>query len=197
MGARCVVRDAEPPGRGWRGDGRRGAGMGQQQQCHHGVHRPVGNLAPCRASRLAQPWGQVTELGCCQLRTEGCRREEVVLKAGGCAGSPDLRAGGRRTHCVIPGEYSRGDRLMHSLPASPGADSLAADSSRPGASIPQDTFLAFGLGAHPRLPSALTPRPQALPTPRSCCRASTLASLPPPSPPPPPAAALEGLRAAS
>lgn len=48
--------------------------MGQQQQCHHGVHRPVGNLAPCRASRLAQPWGQVTELGCCQLRTEGCRQ---------------------------------------------------------------------------------------------------------------------------
>lgn len=78
---------------------------------------------------------------------------------------------------------------MHSLPASPGADSLAADSSRPGPSIPQDTFLAFGLRAHPSPLSALTPHPQVLPTPRSCCRACTLASLPPP----PPLAALEGL----
>lgn len=134
----------------------------------------------------SQGWGAACS-------TQGDAGWRVVgLKAGGGVGSPDLREGGRRTHCVIPGEYSRGDRLMHSLPASPGADSLAADSSRLGASIPQDTFLAFGLGAHPRLPSALTPRPKALPTPRSCRRASTLTSLPPPPPP-----ALEGLRAAS
>lgn len=64
---------------------------------------------------------------------------------------------------------------MLSLPASPGADSLAADSSRPGASIPQGTFLAFGLGAHP---SCCQPSPHA----RRCCQHPDPAAEPPPSP---------------
>lgn len=135
------------------------------------------------------PWGRSQGWGAARCTQGDAGRGEVGLKAGSDAGSPDLRAGGRRTHCVTPGEYSRGDRLMLSLPASPGAGSLSADSSRPGVSVPRDAFLAFGLGAHPRLLSALTPLPQVLPTARSCCRASTLASLPPPPPPP---AALEG-----
>lgn len=172
-------------------------GWGSSNSATTGCTDLLATWHPAGHRAWPSPGGRSQSWGAASFAQRDAGRGEVVLKAGGCAASPDLRAGGRRTHCVIPGEYSRGDRLMHSLPASPGADSLAADSSRPGASIPQDTFLAFGLGAHPRLPSALTPRPQALPTPRSCCKACTLASLPPPSPPPPPAAALEGLRAAS
>jgi len=86
--------------------------------------RAGGPAAPRRGTRpLAEPAG----------------RGEVGLEAGGGAVSHGRRAGGRRPHCVIPREWSRGAGLMRSLLAGPGNHSLTADGSRLGPPILQDT----------------------------------------------------------
>lgn len=149
-----MLRDAEVAGQGWLSKGRQGSKTGQWPRRCEGTQRPICDLAPLlQAPCLGEPELALLPAPHRGIQTlaEAANRGEVGLEA---AVVPhDQRAALRHST-----ECSQRDRLMRSLPASPGANNLAADSSQSEASIPQDTswLLAPGLVRSCRQPSPNT-----------------------------------------